>query len=39
MEQTFISKPTSARARVACHWLVRVAFGAMDAAVSGRAIG
>jgi hypothetical protein len=39
MEQTFISKPTSALARVACLWLVHTAFGAMDAAVSGRTIG
>jgi len=39
MERTFISKPTSAQPRVACHWLVHTAFGAMDAAVSGRTIG
>jgi hypothetical protein len=39
MNATFISKPTSARPRVACLWLVHVAFGAMDAAVSGRTIG
>jgi len=39
MEKTFISKPTSALARVACLWLVHTAPGAMDAAVSGRTIG
>jgi len=39
MKKTFISKPTSALARVACLWLVHAEFGAMDAAVSGRTIG
>jgi hypothetical protein len=39
MEQTFISKPTSAQPRVSCLWLGHADFGAMDAAVSGRTIG
>lgn len=39
MEQAFISKPSCALPRVTGHWLVRVALGAMDGTVSGRAIG
>jgi hypothetical protein len=39
MNQTFISKPFTARPRVACLWLVHVTSGAMDGTVSGRAIG
>jgi hypothetical protein len=39
MDRTFISKPFTAQPRVACHWLVRVASGAMDGTVSGRTIG
>jgi hypothetical protein len=39
MNRTFISKPSVAQPRVACHWLVRVESGAMDGTVSGRTIG
>lgn len=39
MNPTRISKPSTARPRVACLWLAHVAFGAMDGTVSGRAIG